>query len=370
MIKTELCDMLEIKYPIIQAGMGPLSTNEICIAAANTGILGLISSSGLFSSMYGPQMYEVLTKSVGADPDIDQTDLLREIYYKVQRETKESGGIFGTNVMVSAELRGGAEEYIKTMLEVREADSDMEKRLKVIVTSAGDPLPWSETIKPTGLTWFHVVPSVRAARRCEKAGCDGIIASGHEAGFHTAWDPVHTMTLLPAVAESVKTPVIGAGGFCDGKTFVAALALGAVGVQMGTRFLATKESSPGFPDLWRDTVIKTGDMGTIVARGMVGPARYMKTRASLILAELTAERTPGLYIGKADDIFSTDPEIMDAELEGFPATYAGDEEKGLAAAGECAQRVNDVPTVKELVERIMKEAEDTIRDFPKNFIVQ
>jgi Dioxygenases related to 2-nitropropane dioxygenase len=112
-IKTELCDMLEIKYPIIQAGMGPLSTNEICIAAANTGLLGLISSSGLFSSMYGPQMYEVLTKSVGADPDIDQTDLLREIYYKVQRETKESGGIFGTNVMVSAELRGGRKSISK-----------------------------------------------------------------------------------------------------------------------------------------------------------------------------------------------------------------------------------------------------------------
>ncbi|HIH40781.1 MAG TPA: hypothetical protein HA221_04400, partial [Halobacteria archaeon] len=151
MIKTRLTELIGIKHPIIQAGMGPLSTNELCIAAANAGILGLISSSGLFSTMYGPKMYETLARSVGADPAIDPLDLLREIYYKVLRETKNSGGIFGTNVMVSEELRGAAEGYIETMLEVRKEDSDMEKRLRVIVTSAGDPLPWSDIIKPTGM---------------------------------------------------------------------------------------------------------------------------------------------------------------------------------------------------------------------------
>lgn len=368
MIKTRLTELIGIKHPIIQAGMGPLSTNELCIAAANAGILGLISSSGLFSTMYGPKMYETLARSVGADPSIDPLDLLREIYYKVLRETKNSGGIFGTNVMVSEELRGAAEGYIETMIEVRKEDSDMEKRMRVIVTSAGDPLPWRDIIKPTGMIWLHVVPSVRGAKRCIKAGCDGIIASGHEAGFHTAWDPVHSMVLLPDVAESVDVPVVGAGGFCDGKTLAAALALGAEGVQMGTRFLATKESSPGFPDFWRNAVLNAGDIATVVARGMVGPARYIKTPASLRLAELTADKAPKLYIGKADDLFTTDSDILDAEIIGFTAAYDGDEENALAAGGECAQRINDMPTVKEVVDRTIKEAEDIIKKLP-NLIV-
>jgi enoyl-[acyl-carrier protein] reductase II len=133
----------------------------------------------------------------------------------------------------------------------------MRERLRVVITSAGDPLPWTETIKPLGVKWFHVVPSVRHAKRCERAGVDAIVASGHEGGMHIAWEPVHTMVLLPAVVKAVNIPVIGAGGFCDGASLVAALALGAVGVQMGTRFLATKESD--FTQMHKDYIVKCGE---------------------------------------------------------------------------------------------------------------
>lgn len=204
-------------------------------------------------------------------------------------------------------------------------------------------MPWAEVIKPSGVKWFHVVPSVRHPRRCEKAGVDAIIASGHDAGYHVAWEPVHTMVLLPAVVNAVKTPVIAAGGFCDGATLAAALALGSIGVQMGTRFLATKESD--FVQMWKDQILKSGDRDTVVARGLVGPARYLRNEASRELVEITVNRAPGLYLGQPDDMMTLDPEVLLIELEGIAAAFATDEKKALMAGGEVVGRIEDLPTV-------------------------
>ena len=153
----------------------------------------------------------------------------------------------------------------------------MKKYFKVMYTSAGDPLGWEDKIKGAGFTWIHIIPSVRAALRCKKAGVDVIVASGHGGGFHTSWEPVHSMVLLPAVIEAVQdddTLVVGAGGFCDGKTLAAGLVMGADGVLMGTRFLATQESD--FHPMWKQEVVDAGDRATLVARGFVGPARWLK----------------------------------------------------------------------------------------------
>ncbi|UCG83990.1 MAG: nitronate monooxygenase, partial [Dehalococcoidia bacterium] len=217
-----------------------------------------------------------------------------------------------------------------------------------------------------GVTWLHVVPSVRHAQRCERAGVDGIIASGHEGGYHISWEPVHTMVLLPAVVNAVKTPVIGAGGFCDGGTLVAALALGAIGIQMGTRFLATRESD--FMQMWKDQILKSGERDTIVARGFVGPARYLKNEASLELTEITVRKAPGLFLGQPDELTTLDSEVLDKELEGILATFSEDAKKALVAGGEVAGRVEDLPTVGELVQRTVEEAEEIIRTFPQRFI--
>jgi NAD(P)H-dependent flavin oxidoreductase YrpB (nitropropane dioxygenase family) len=366
MIKTELCEMLGIKHPIIQAGMGPFGTNNLCIAAANAGVLGLVSSSGLNFKDTTPDIYKCWIETVGATMEDDKETVLRKALDYTLEGTKEKGGIFGVNVLVSAEERENAELVINTAIKAREENPDMKDQFQVMFTSAGDPMPWGEKIKGAGFKWLHVVPSVKGAIRCRKAGVEVVVASGHEGGFHTAWEPVHSMVLLPAVVDALAgsgIPVAGAGGFCDGKTLAAALAMGAVGVQMGTRFLATKESE--FNDFWKDSIVKAGDRETLIARGYVGPARWLKSPASLKHQEDTLKHSPGVFLGKPDDMDSVPHEMFDAENEGLSAVFDGDESKALMPSGECAQRIDSLPTVQELVDDIVKEASEIIRALPK-----
>ena len=260
--------------------------------------------------------------------------------------------------MVAAEMAQLAREVIQAVIEVRNEDPEMRERLRVIITSAGDPLPWTQIIKPSGVKWFHVVPSVRHAQRCERAGVDVIIASGQEGGGHVAWEPVHTMVLLPAIVKAVSTPVVGAGGFSDGASLVAALALGAVGVQIGTRLLATKESD--FPQIHKDYIVKSGERDTQIARGFVGPLRWIRNEGAMELAQLTVSKAPGLYLGQPDDLTTVAREVMDKENEGFDALFRGDGPKALMPGGEVAGRVDDIPAVADLVAQIVKEAEEII----------
>ena len=362
MIKSRLCDLVGIKYPIIQAGMGPFSNNNLCVASANAGVLGLLSTSGLFNKQDQPWVYNAFVDSGEADRDDDMATALAKVLKRTYRLTKDKGGVFGINVMVSAELVQYSHIMIDTAIRVREENPDMKKNFKVIFTSAGDPVGWKDKIKNAGFTWMHVVPSVKGALRCKKAGVDVIIASGHEGGFHTSWEPVHSMILLPAVVEAVadaKTLVCGAGGFCDGKTLAAALTLGADGAQMGTRFLATQESD--FHQIWKEGVVEAGDRGTLVARGFVGPARWLKTARSDEHAKNTLQKSPGVFLGKPDDYTTIDMSLIRFEIESIKAVYEGNKEKALMAAGEAAQRINDMPKVADMVEKIMKEAETTLR---------
>jgi NAD(P)H-dependent flavin oxidoreductase YrpB (nitropropane dioxygenase family) len=362
MIQSRLCNLVGIQYPIIQAGMGPFSNNNLGVAAANAGVLGLFSTSGLCNKDFLPFIYNDWIKSPEPDPQDDIPTAMEKLLKRAYRLTKDTHGVFGINVMVSAELLFQAEVIIDTAIRVRAANPDMEKNFKVIFTSAGDPVPWRDKIKGAGFTWMHVVPSVKGALRCKKAGVDVIVASGHEGGFHTSWEPVHSMILLPAVVEAVsdeKTLVCGAGGFCDGKTLAAALVMGADGVQMGTRFLATQESD--FPLIWRQAVVDTGDRGTLVARGFVGPARWIKTPRSEEHAKNTLQKSPGCFLGTPDDMATIDLNLITFELESMQAAYDGDKEKALLAAGEAAQRIGDMPKVSDLVQSIMKEAEGILK---------
>jgi NAD(P)H-dependent flavin oxidoreductase YrpB (nitropropane dioxygenase family) len=282
---------------------------------------------------------------------------------------KDKGGIFGINVMVSAELKDYSKIMIETAIKVREENPDMKNNFKVIFTSAGDPVGWKDMIKGAGFTWMHVVPSVKGAIRCKKAGVDVIVASGHEGGFHTSWEPVHSMILLPAVVEAVtdeKTLVAGAGGFCDGKTIAAALVLGADGVQMGTRFLATEESD--FHQIWKEGVVAAGDRGTLVARGFVGPARWIKTPRSDEHARNTLQKSPGVFLGVPDDFTTIDLSLIQFEVDSIKAVYEGDKEKALMAAGEAAQRIHDMPKVNDMVQVMVKEAEDILKGVQKKLL--
>jgi NAD(P)H-dependent flavin oxidoreductase YrpB (nitropropane dioxygenase family) len=365
MIKSRLCDLIGIKYPIIQAGMGPFSNNNLCVAAANAGVLGLLSTSGLFYKDDQPWIYKDFVDTAGASLEDDRATVLEKVVKRTYSLVKDTGGVFGINVMVSAERIAHASVIIDAAIRIREENPDIKKHFKVVFTSAGDPVGWKDRIKGAGFTWMHVVPSVKGALRCKKAGVDVIVASGHEGGFHTAWEPVHSMVLLPAVIETVsdkETLVAGAGGFCDGKTLAAALVMGADGAQMGTRFLATQESD--FPRIWREGVVAAGDRGTLVARGFVGPARWLKTPRSDEHAKNTLQKSPGVFLGAPDDYTTIDMSLIQFELESIRAVFEGDKEKALMAAGEAAQRIKDMPRVNDMVQEIMKETEAILRGVP------
>src|SRR5512136_1548106 len=330
MIKSRLCDLVGIKYPIIQAGMGPFSNNNLCVASANAGVLGLLSTSGLFNKNEQPWVYNAFVDSGEANRDDDMATALGKVLKRTYRLVKDKGGVFGINVMVSAELKQHSAVMIDTAIKVQEENPDMKNYFKVIFTSAGDPVGWKDKIKGAGFTWIHVVPSVKGAQRCKKAGVDVIVASGHEGGFHTSWEPVHSMVLLPAVIEAVQdddTLVVGAGGFSDGKTLAAALLMGADGVLMGTRFLATQESD--FHPMWKQAVVDTPDRGTLVARGFVGPARWIKNPRSEEHAKNTLQKSPGVFLGKPDDYTTIDMSLIQYEIESIKAVYEGNKEKAM-----------------------------------------
>jgi len=352
MVRTELCRRLGIKYPVIQGGMGPYSTNRLCIAVTNAGALGIISGIGMATNMSDVTPVDPSRVFGKGTPK----EIMQRTIAEVGEKTRESGGIYGINVPVSTEFIDAARILIEAALECRERDPEVEARFRVIITSAGNPLPWKDLIKSSGVTWFHVVPSVYHAKKAETAGVDMIIASGHEAGAHVAWEPVHSMVLIPEVVKQVKVPVIGAGGFCDGATLAAALALGAEGVQMGTRFIATRESD--FQPVWKKGILERDERKTLVARGFFGPMRFLRNPQSAAIVEATLKNIGGFYLG--DPIDST-REILELEKEGFERLLEGDKNGALMLAGEVSGRIGDMPGVSELLEKIVREAEEIIK---------
>ena len=280
MIKTRLTDMLGIKYPIIQAGMGPWSTDTLAVAVANAGGLGIVSSVG-FGYHFTPP--------TGLKDDPSWTDrspyeLMKFTLQWVGQRTAEKKGVLGVNIPMAEEYRETTEQFIRGATDAKKEDSELGERLKVIITSAGKPTPWIDVVKESGTHWFHVVPSVYHAHKAAQAGAEVVIASGEEGGGHVAFEAVHTMTLLPAVVNAVDVPVIGAGGFCDGSTLVAALSLGAIGVQMGTRFIATQESE--FCQMWKDKVVASNERDSMPGISIFGPARYLRNQMAVRLNEL------------------------------------------------------------------------------------
>jgi enoyl-[acyl-carrier protein] reductase II len=280
----------------------------------------------------------------------------------VTKATRSSGGIFGVNVPVASEFILASKMFVEQTIEARENDSDTEKRLRVLVTSAGNPTPWSE-VKKHGLIWIHVVPSVYHAKKAEKAGVDIIVASGHEGGAHIAWDPVHTMVLVPAVAKAVKTPVVGAGGFCDGKSLAAALCLGAAGIQMGTRFIATKESD--FEPMWKDAILNREERQTLAGRGLFGPMRFLRNQRAEQIVEQTLDDMPRFYLGEPVE---SNEKILDLERSGFDDLINRNEDRALMFGGEVVGRINDLPTVEEIITRIIQEAKATLSTIPEKVL--
>jgi enoyl-[acyl-carrier protein] reductase II len=369
MIKTQFHDIFQTQYPIIQAGMGPYDTTKLAAAVANAGGLGLISTVGM-GTFEMPGIGKFRYSAIFGEGSPEEL-LTRSIDHVMSVIGEVPSARFGVNIPVSEEFIPTASRLIHYLIDRVKEDSAVRERLRAVVTSAGDPLPWSQepgakrlaeslAIKNElpEIAWVHVVPSVRAALRCVKAGVDVIVASGREGGAHCSWRDTSTMVLLPEVVKQVApTPVVAAGGFADGASLAAALAMGAVGIQMGTRFVATKESE--FEQLWKELVVKSTEEDALVARGFFGPMRFLRNPRALELVDATIRGSSDLY--KGNPCGSTQ-EILDLEIDGLVNLFKGKIDDTPVLGGTVAGRIHDIPAVEELIQRIMGEAEATLRN--------
>lgn len=348
MIKTKICDMLGIEYPIVQAAMGPYPTNRLAASVSDAGGLGVISHS------FGPKA---------------TLDGIRQVVKLTDKN-------FGVNVRVARE-QPDAPIVIDAIVEERKKNPEVGKRLKAIITSGGDPTPYVDVIKVYEALHFHVVPSVYHAQKVERAGVDGIIAAGQEGGGHVNPEPVHTFVLVPAVVKAVKLPVLLSGGACDGTTLVAALAFGAQGVYMGTRFMATQDSDWHFN--YKKAIVKANERDTEVVPGVFGPLRCLKNQYTATLKKMGTEGAsweemldyegwpPMEKWGK----FLAGKLSVEELLKGsrvFKAMEFGDTFDGAMPCGEVTGRINSLPTVKEVIEGVIREAEEIIQKLSKELL--
>ena len=228
-MKNDLTDLLGIEYPIIQGAMYGISGAELVSEVSNAGGLGVLSQHG-----GGPNSLAAW-----------------------REEIKNTKALTDKPFAVNLTMRSFSTEAL---------DVIFEEGVQVVVTSAGNPTPVVPEFKAHGVTILHVIPSVKTALRAAEAGVDVIVAEGGESGGMVARDRVSTMVLVPMVVDAVKLPVVAAGGIGDARGLLAALALGAQGVQMGTRFLVTKECTA--PDDYKEAIIRAQDTDTrIVSRG-------------------------------------------------------------------------------------------------------
>ena len=224
-----------IDYPIIQAGMIWASGWRLASAVSNAGGLGLIGSGSMYP------------------------DVLREHIQKCKAATSKP---FGVNIPL---LYPDIDKHIQIVIE---------EGVKIVFTSAGNPKTWTSVLKEKGITVVHVISSSKFARKSEEAGCDAIVAEGFEAGGHNGREETTTMVLIPAVVNAVKIPVIAAGGIATGKQMLAAMAMGAEGVQMGSRFVASEEASSHIN--FKNAVINSNEGDTILTLKQLTPVRLIK----------------------------------------------------------------------------------------------
>lgn len=241
MKKTKLCELLGIDYPIIQGGMNWIANAELAAAVSNAGALGIISPTA------------------GMRLEDDQEENLRSHIRKAKSLTDKP---FAVNFPLQTP---DVDKLI---------DAAIEEGVKVVTTSAGNPALYTAHLKEAGVKVLHVVASVRHAQGAERQGVDAVIAEGYEAGGHNGFDELSTFVLVPQVVDVVSVPVVAAGGIADARGLVAALALGAEGVQIGTRFVATHECIAH--QNFKDEVVKAIDTGTVITGRKLGPTRGLK----------------------------------------------------------------------------------------------
>lgn len=321
-LHTSICDILGIKYPILQGALGPHNTTNLAIAVSRAGGLGMLSS-------------------------IHSADAYRETTDQIHA-LDTAGLSFGVNIPVKSP---DAAKRLRAVLDSLNEDH-VRGMLKVVVTSAGSPNAFNSAIHDANLQHFHVVASVEHAKKAVDAGCSGLIVEGNESGGHvsSAFGPT-TMTLVPAVVENVNVPVIAAGGFVDGKGLIAALALGAAGVQMGTRFYMTREAAFAHRNI-QQALLGADISDTAVVPSVYGPNRHWKNG---YVEDVLRSVVNGLTLSEMEDL----------KKEGVQAHALGWVDRASVPIGMAVGRINSIRSVSEVIDDVVSDARQTLEALAK-----
>jgi len=303
LIATSLCELLGIQHPIVQGGMAWVSTAELVVAVSEAGGLGIIGAGN-------------------APPDFVR-DQVRQVRNGTDRP-------FAVNVPLFS-------SFVEAIMEIC-----IEEQVPVVATGAGSSAQYIPHLKEAGIKVIPVVASVALAKRLERAGADAVVAEGLESGGHIG--DVATLPLVPQVVDAVSIPVIAAGGIADGRGLAAALALGAAGIQMGTRFICATECTAHIN--YKDKIVQAGDRATVTAGNSIGhPVRALR---NLMVREFVRLEKEG--VSEANIL-----EFGTGKLR--LAVVDGDTMNGSMMAGQSAGLVNDIAPARELIQRIVSDAE-------------
>ncbi len=307
MIRTPLCDLCGIRYPVFQGGMAHVSDGKLAAAVSEAGGLGIISAVNFGGTK------------------------LRE---QIREARSLTGRPIGVNIMLQAPSAKDS------------AAVCAEEKVEIVTTGAGNPSEFMPLWLEAGCRVIPVVASAALAKMMERCGAAAVVAEGGESGGHIG--EAATMPLVPQVVDAVSIPVIAAGGIADGRGLAAALMLGAVGVQMGTRFLCAEECT--IAPAYREKILRAGDLCTMVTGKRLGhPVRSLRTPF------------PRAY-ARAEFSGMSDEELSGMAAGAFRiAVQEGDNEKGCFLAGQCAAMVRAVQPAAEIVRSVMEEAEPILR---------
>jgi len=297
--------LFNIQYPIIQAGMVWASGWKLASAVSNAGGLGIIGSGSMYP------------------------DVLRSHIRKCRAATN---CLFGVNVPL---LYPDIEKHMAVIVE---------EKVPVVFTSAGNPSVWTPVLKKEGIIVVHVVSSSRFAKKAAEAGCDAVVAEGFEAGGHNGREETTTMVLVPAVISAVDIPVIAAGGIANGRQMMAAMVLGAEGVQMGTRFVASEEASSHAA--FKNQVVKSNEGDTVLGLKKIVPVRLLKNAfaASVLEAEHRG--------ASAEDLLA-----LLGRGRAKKGMFEGDLEEGELEIGQVSALVRNIQPAAEIIKQTWKEFE-------------
>ncbi|MET4205108.1 MULTISPECIES: nitronate monooxygenase family protein [unclassified Bradyrhizobium] len=323
-MKTAITELFGIQHPIIQGGMHYVGFAEMAAAVSNAGGLGIIT--GLTQ-----KTPELLAKEIARCRDMTDKP-------------------FGVNLTFLPTL--SAPPYPEYIAAIREGG------IKAVETAGRSPEAYMPALKAAGIKVIHKCTSVRHSLKAEKIGCDAVSVDGFECGGHPGEDDIPNMILLPRAADELKIPFVASGGMADGRSLVGALAMGASGMNMGTRFVATKEAP--VHDNVKRALVKATELDTVlVMRALRNTERVLKNKGVNELLEIEREKGASL---KIDD-------ILDQVAGVYPKVMVdGQMDAGAWSCGMVVGLIHDIPTVKELIDRIMAEAEAIIRQRLTGFL--